>query len=339
MDPSHPVLVGALDTFGVAEVLQFGVGVFATASVQVWDSDNRNGALALCNGRIFAARFGHLSGVEAAVAIMTLTSGRFEVRRDEPKCLEEQQAIGQLTPLLLEAARLADELERHRALVPPRKRSLQSRGIPKTDPYECGVAEVAAALQTPQSLAMLEAVLPFSATKIQLAVALLAQEGFLGRASATLQRPTPTHLMRWLSNAIEGNGGAGRVLIAYPPTLTVASFNAALLRVVVETHAAPLPPLREFPGSGPTFARIRPATGGVLSLTLLAENEKNAVFLEMLAGSCDAVILVGDAPRTWLVRPGIPLVRTMEEADTWLIRALIECFAVPIPSPSETFIK
>lgn len=333
------MLVGTLDTFGVAEVLQFGADVFATASVRLWDGENRSGALALCSGKVFSAHFGHLTGAEAALALMALADGRFEVSLNEPKCSEERTAIGQLTPLLLEAARLADELERHSSALPPRKRILQSRGIPKSDPLECGLVAVATALQTPQSLPTLEATLPMCPTKVRLAVSLLAEDGYLGRESAMLQRPTPTHLMRWLSNAIDGNRGAGRVLVVYPPGFLVASVNAALARVVQEAQAAPLAAFQNLPEAGPTFARVRPATGGVLSLTFLAASEKNAVFLETLARSCDGIVLVGESPKMWPVPRQIPLVRTVETADTWLIRALIECFAVPIPSPSETLLK
>lgn len=291
-DPHPIVLQGVLGAFGSIELLQFVSQTLPVAQVTFVSPSGSEASILLARGGCLDARFGKLRGREAAVAALSHPMSKFFVREaDLPSGIG---APATLTELVLEVARLEDELERRKDDLPEPARKLTLTGqLDASDPLDCGLPFVARALAgQPRSLEALEADLPLAPVRVRLSVALLREQGRLTlRASTIMPRVLPTEPAGPLDRELEKRRGALRVLVACPAGMVDCVEGA--VRHFAEAVTAPAPAVSRVT-SGPTFVRIRPARGGVISFTFLPTTRQNRVFFDSFVRSTDAVILGDD---------------------------------------------
>ncbi len=289
------ILVGRLSPLMLGDMLQFLGQVLPVAVVRVEAGASRSGELWLRGGAIVHARFGHLEGEEAGLAALMLRRGTFavEVSQREPLAA----GVESLTGLLLESVRLEDELERRRDNLLDPFTEVTCR-VPSVheDELQCGAPMVARALTTPRTPASLEATLPLAPSKIQLALAWLRERGVLNLrpslARFMLEEKPPSSSSRsvtWLHSALEEHRGALRVLVGCSSSVPLDKYRRVLRDVASAVHAEEQP--FQPHASGPSFVRLRPRKGGVLSFTFLPLSEANRVFFESFTASTDVVIL------------------------------------------------
>lgn len=322
------LMEGILGPLELVDVLQFVASSSLPVShVMVSSASGMEGSLILARGACLQARFGHLHGREAALAVLTHPMTRFVVRE-----VTEQRLLGtpiSLTEILLELARLEDEMERRKDNVPELMHRLTIVGhADPSDPLECSAPTVARALASPRTRAALEAELPLAPIRVCLALAWLREQGRLSlRASAMMPRVVlPT------ANAIEAalvrQRGALRVLVVCPQA-TIERIDPAV-RHFAALMGAPTPPHARAAG-GPSFVRVRPSSGGVVSFTFLPSSRANRVFFDSFVRSTDALLLgAGEDVFAWqssipatVQHTQLPIATTTDEClHESLVRAL-----------------
>jgi len=289
--PGHaPDLEGTLEAFPLSELLQFLAACRKSGALTLGDGEEQ-GELQLAGGHFVQASIRHLRGVEAAVALLGVRRGRFRFRGGEPG----EAAGADLGPLLMETARLEDEFERHAAYLPPADMPLSLRDplVPLVDELQCGIDEVIAQLRaSPQSkLAQVERQAPLAPIKVRLAVAVLASTGRL-RSKASIQRlwrPQPS-TAEWYVRLLYHSTGCVRLLVGVPSDWPLAAIEQAI-RALAQALGAEPPPLVLMPG-GPSFVRLRPAAGGMISLTLLPLGPRHRYLTQSFVGSVDAAVAI-----------------------------------------------
>ncbi len=171
-------LRGTFEDFRASEVFDYLAQLGKSGRMTMLERGGQPATAMLLDGQIVAAESGHLRDVEAALTFLEWKAGWFELEIGRP-----QAAYGEgwnVRILALEAARLADELGRHQLPSPASRLTLAARG-PLEDPLDCGLAEVAGALEKATGLTVeeLEGRIPLCAVKVRLALVLLREAGRL----------------------------------------------------------------------------------------------------------------------------------------------------------------
>jgi hypothetical protein len=219
---------------------------------------------------------------------------------------------------MMDGVRLADELERRGALVPPSaaRLHLAERGPVPADDFDSGLDLVASALRARSSAtrAELESSLNLCRVKVRLSLALLAEANLLENAD----RPEGSGLTAEppIAAGVRGHGVQDlRVLVAH----TSQAEPAGLLEAVQALGAAlGAPPARaELSRVGPSFVRFRPPEGRIISLTLLPTSRRNRFLFETFVSSVDEVLFCDgkeEEARAWsAIVPPTVRVETVDE--------------------------
>ena len=92
-----------------------------------------------------------------------------------------------------------------------------------------------------------------------------------------------------LSSFLEQRRGIVRTLCALDTEVATGQVEFAIGKLATELHAD-LPRIT-LADKGPTFVRLRPRTGGVLSLTLLPLTRANRVLFQSFVSTTDVVLM------------------------------------------------
>ena len=254
-----------------------------------------DGLVARCGvvpGGITTAEAGHLTGREAVLTFLWWNDGKFEFEAG-PAPPGEVERI-RVPELLMDAVRLADETERHQNAIPPKVRPLEL--VPDVeagpDEFDCGIAVVFDYLRDHPGTTYveLEERLPLAPTKIRLSVALLGLSGKLRDFRLRMHSGVFGRIaVTWWQSLLRRFPGGIRILVASCRAGTSEQIGLAV-RSLEESLQAPDPSMT-FAADGPTFVRMRPRQGGLLSLTFLPPGKKHRIIFETFVGSTDAVIL------------------------------------------------
>ncbi len=311
----QPHLAGQLTTFSPFELLQYLLFSGKAGCLELEHADGRQASCSVAGGSIAAASCGHLDGSEAVLAFVWWRQGRFKFTPGATRAAGA--TYGTIEALMMEAVRLADELEGLASRVPPPgvRLSLTGRASVPRDDLGCGLDLVASALRARPgpTRAELEAGLRLCPVKVRLGLALLAAADAL----QTEGSPEEASLATDPPHSLEGgSGGLGtcdvRVLVAH----TAQAQRSGLLDAVQELGAALGGPRvqTELSPVGPSFVRFRPRGGGILSLTLLPISRRNRFLFETFVSSVDAALFCcgndgGDEASAWktVVPPGVTL--------------------------------
>jgi Domain of unknown function (DUF4388) len=243
---------------------------------------NRGGLVAASNLR--------LSDGEAVIEMLSARNGVFSFT--SAPATEARGALD-LTTLLMETVRLEDEFERNAAYFPDEstRLGLSSRGIRVvTDDLSCGaphVLEVIAnkpKITTPQLLAAI----PLASIKIRLAVAWLSSSGILGEYN-TQAIALQGIMDSWHQKLLFLGGGGSRILLATHPEDGPREVFKMVSSVAADTKA-PMPEMT-LPHDGPGVVRLRPPTGGLLSITILPVHRRHRGTFQTLAASAQLVAM------------------------------------------------
>ena len=254
------------------------------------------GRCVLNRGHLMSASIQRLVDGEAAIEMLAARKGGFAFSTLEPT---EAEGGLDLTSLLYETVRLEDEFERNSAYFPDEttRLGLSSRGVRKvSDDLHCGAPQVLEVIAnkpritTPQLLAAI----PLASLKIRLAVAWLSSSGILGeyhtQAIALLGA-----LDAWYQKLMFLGGGASRILLAASPDDGPEDIFHLIATIATDAQT-PMPQIA-LPHDGPGVVRLRPPSGGLLSLTILPVQKRNRGTFQNIAASAQ-VVAIGSIART-----------------------------------------
>ena len=294
-----PQVAGELRFLPPFELLPILADLGKFGSLRLVRSDGLTAECRVERGAIASAAAGHLAGREAILTFLWWNEGRFEFEAGNAEAAGEAGEVGEgihVPEILMDAVRLADETERRKEAIPPREQRLALAPDAGLDPdeYDCGLPLVFEALrqQAGLSCAELERRLPLAPMKVRLGVALLAAanklRGFRVEYSGIFRRTAVT----WWHNVLLRYPGGIRVLVASCRTVGREQIEDAVALVATSLHASG--PTSTYASDGPSFVRMRPADGGILSLTFLPTGKKHRYLFETFVRSIDAVLLCSD---------------------------------------------
>ncbi|MBK5257061.1 MAG: DUF4388 domain-containing protein [Vicinamibacteria bacterium] len=250
------------------------------------------GKCSLNRGSMLSATMFRLSDHEAVIEMLSTKSGSFSFASTASNDLKGEM---DLTSLLMETVRLEDEFERISSYFPDEttRLGLSSRGLRVVnDDLSCGaphVLEVIAnkpKITTPQLLAAI----PLASLKIRLAVAWLSSSGILGEYNT--QAITLQGIMdSWHQKLLFLGGGGSRILFASSSEHGPEEIFA-IISAIAQDCAAPMPEIT-LPHDGPGVVRLRPPTGGLLSITVLPVHKRHRGTFQSLAASAQLVAMGG----------------------------------------------
>jgi len=312
-------LAGRLEVFSLFEMLQFLESGHKAGTLTVRAADGEIAACSVANGSILSAELGHLRENEAVIAMAGWRSGRFIFTISEQADALPVSVTGQrhsITAILMETARLEDELERNARYFPGADTPLRLEEGAEldSDPYESGAPLVFSAIRSRPDVtsAELERVVPLSPLKVRLAVSALSSLGLLetdsGLQSVVLGAITPEG--EWYMRLLRRFRGGIRVIVATCPNTTPRDIQIAVGRLA-QVLAAP-PPSMPAGGDGPSFVRLRPSAGGIVSLTFLPLRKKHRFLFPTFARSVELTLISEAAPpdevRAWIAAApeGVP---------------------------------
>jgi hypothetical protein len=261
------------------------------------------GKCALNRGSMLSATMFRLEDREAMIEMLSTKTGSFSFSQTPST---EAKGDLDLTSLLMETVRLEDEFERNAAHFPDEttRLGLSSRGIKVvTDDLSCGAPHVLEVIANKPKITIpqLLAAIPLASIKIRLAVAWLSSSGILGEYNTqaiTLQGI----LDSWHQKLLFLGGGGSRILFATSSEHGPDEIFAIISEIAKDTQA-PMPEIA-LPHDGPGVVRLRPPTGGLLSITILPVQKRHRGTFQSLAASAQ-LVAVGGVARS-------------EEGSTWL---------------------
>jgi hypothetical protein len=240
---------------------------------------------------IISAQCGLLQGREAALSFCWWKEGefRFELETDGP--VEAATGAGpiQIQEILLEAVRLADEIEVRSHSTPSRSTSLE---LVKAGAPDGSLRDAIAAGAVVEFLARnpgtdrhgLEASLPFAPVTVGYAVVRLREAGILrSRDERAAEATAPDEVT---------SGSPLRALLAFDADSweEVDRLLTAIHERLGTTSAA-----RMLEPNAPSFHRTRLPSGRTLSITILPVARRNRFLFESMLGSVDfAALLLSD---------------------------------------------
>lgn len=285
-----PQIAGELRFLSPFELLPVLTDLGKSGLLRLRRSDGPEARCRISRGVVTTAETAHLTSREAVLTFLWWTEGRFEFENGEPDA-EDAEKI-RVPELLMNAVRLADETERRKDAIPPRERrlALADDAVLDDDQHDCGLPIVFDALRKKPGLSCseLEAVLPLAPMKVRLSVALLAANrrlrGCRVEASGVFRRTAVT----WWQNVLLRYPGGVRVLVACCRALGREQIEDAV-GIVANSLSAPNP-TATYAANGPSFVRMRPTEGGILSLTFLPTGKKHRYLFETFVRSVDAAL-------------------------------------------------
>ncbi len=289
-------IVGELRFLPPFELLPILTDLRKVGSLRLVRSDGLTAACRVARGAIASAEAGHLTGREAIFTFLWWNQGRFAFEAGNAEAADEEGEAIHVPEIMMDAVRLADEIERRKEAIPPREQRLvlaPDAGLDR-DEFDCGLPLVFEALRQQPGLSCteLERRMPLAPTKVRLAVALLAVtsklRGFRVEYSGVFQRAAVT----WWHRILLRYPGGIRVLVASCRTVGREQIEEAVALVATSLHASR--PTSTYASDGPSFVRMRPADGGILSLTFLPTGRKHRFLFETFVRSIDAVLLCSD---------------------------------------------
>ena len=284
--------IGAFSLYEVFELLSSGrkSGVLKVVTTL------GEGRCALNRGSMISASMFRLNDGEAVIEMLSARSGVFSFTAGP---VSDAKGVLDLTSLLMETARLEDEFERNAAHFPDEttRLGLSSRGIRiVTDDLHCGAPQVLEVIANKPKITtpQLQAAIPLASMKIRLAVAWLSSCGILGEYHT---QAIALHgiLDSWHQKLLFLGGGGSRILLASRPEDGPHEIFKMISAVAADTKA-PLPEIT-LPHDGPGVVRLRPPTGGLLSITVLPVHKRHRGTFQSLAASAQLVAM-GSMART-----------------------------------------
>ncbi|MEO5761555.1 MAG: DUF4388 domain-containing protein [Vicinamibacteria bacterium] len=289
----RPDFSGQIEVFSLFEVFEM-LNAGRKSGVLKIITTLGEGKCVLNRGTLISASIFRLSDGEAVIEMLSNRTGFFAFTAAPPT---EAKAGLELTSLLMETVRLEDEFERNSAHYPEEgtRLGLSARGIRVvTDDLSCGAPQVLEVIAnkpritTPQ----LMAAIPLASLKIRLAVAWLSSSGILGEyhtQAMFLQGILDT----WHQKLLFLGGGGSRILFAASAEDGPQEIFDMISAIAVATKA-PMPELT-LPHDGPGVVRLRPPTGGLISITILPIHKRHRSTFQSLAASAQLVAMGGSA--------------------------------------------
>ena len=295
-------LSGRIEVFSLYEVFEMLSSGRKSGQLTVATTFGE-GRCVLNRGALLSASVFRLSDVEAVIELLSTRTGVFSFVASPPS-----DATGglDLTSLLMETVRLEDEFERNSAYYPDEatRLGLSSRGIRiVTDDLSCGAPHVLEVIanKPKMTIPQLLAAIPLASLKIRLAVAWLSSAGILGEYN-TQAIALQGILDSWHQKLLFLGGGGSRILLATRPEDGPDEIFR-MISTVAEDTKAQMPEL-SLPHDGPGVVRLRPPTGGLLSITILPVHKRHRGTFQSLAASAQLVALGGvartDEGAAWL---------------------------------------
>ncbi len=326
-DRPLPQLSGRLESFASFEILQVVADLRKRGELRMQNEDGRNARCVVASGLVFEPSCGHLEGVEALVAMSWWNRGTFELFSIEPDL-----ALGRplrLPEVLMDAVRIADEIERRREHLPDRRERLAlvpGAAVPE-DGLGCELPVLFSYLERNPltSLMELEGSLSLAPTKIRLGVALLHEMGLVAPGARLVDAafdlagtegslefeeievnlqailedgPKPPTVATqaagspWWRRVLGQFPGGIRALVICPPDGLSDDAFQALSRLAESLGVQN--PSSSYAADGPSFVRIRPSGGGILSFTFLPLARKHHYLFRAFVKSVEAVFLWSD---------------------------------------------
>jgi Domain of unknown function (DUF4388) len=286
-------LSGRVEVFSLYEVFEMLSSGRKSGQLKI-TTPYAEGRCAINRGGLVSASILRLSDGEAVIEMLSTRNGVFSFTAAPPT---DAKGALDLTTLLMETVRLEDEFERNASYFPDEatRLGLSSRGIRVvTDDLNCGaphVLEVIAnkpKITTPQ----LMAAIPLASIKIRLAVAWLSSAGILGEYN-TQAIALQGIMDSWHQKLLFLGGGGSRILLVTHPEDGPHEIFKMVSTVAADTKA-PMPELT-LPHDGPGVVRLRPPTGGLLSITILPVHKRHRGTFQTLAASAQLVAMGGVA--------------------------------------------
>jgi hypothetical protein len=332
---SRADLSGNVEAFGLFPVLQFLESARASGMLSVQGKDG-SGTLIMVDGKIAGGEFGKLRRHEANIALLCVKRGRFlfESRGMALATIDSDS----VTMLLLEVARLEDELELRAQSLPERdvRVSLLEPTKDYADPLETGVAQVVELLraQGKVSLGELEEQVELAPIKVQLALASLAATQAIRERPSHLSLPSIAALGNappWYITFLTQYASGARLVLAYSAFGSMEALEATLSNLA-QAIDAPMPKLPAL-GADVTMLRLRSRFSGLLSVTLLPLRRQHRAHYVEAVPSADIVLLSADAfgeeLRSWETfarktsKAKVQMIPASEDRPDWLVRALV----------------
>lgn len=286
-------LSGRIEVFSLYEVFEMLSSARKSGQLKVV-TPFAEGKCLVNRGSLISASIMRLSDGEAVIEMLSTHTGTFFFTSSPAT---DVKGGLDLTSLLMETVRLEDEFERNAAYFPEEttRLGLSSRGIRViTDDLSCGaphVLEVIAnkpKITTPQ----LMAAIPLASIKIRLAVAWLSSSGILGEYN-TQAIALQGIMDSWHQKLLFLGGGGSRILLVTHPEDGPHEIFKMISTVAADTRA-PMPEMT-LPHDGPGVVRLRPPTGGLLSITILPVHKRHRGTFQTLAASAQLVAMGGVA--------------------------------------------
>lgn len=286
-------LSGKIEVFSLYEVFEMLSSGRKSGTLKVV-TPYGEGRASINRGSMLSASMFRLSDREAVIEMLSAKHGSFSFTA-EPAT--DAKGELDLTTLLMETVRLEDEFERNAAYFPEEttRLGLNTRGVRVvTDDLACGAPQVLEVIANKPKITtpQLQAAIPLASLKIRLAVAWLSSSGILGEYNTqaiTLQGV----LESWHQKLLFLGGGGSRILFATSSEHGPEEILAIVSAIANDTEA----PIPEFtlPHDGPGVIRLRPPSGGLISITTLPVHKRHRGTFQSLAASAQLVAMGGVA--------------------------------------------
>lgn len=286
-------LAGSLDAISLPELVQFLNATRRTGMLELHSADGRDARCALIDGDLVGAQLGQLRDREALIALMHWRAGRFTLSAYDPPSIGVGQRVS-VPALVMEVARLEDELERHSADAPAphAKLTLRDSHTPPEDPLECGARQVFEAIAAHPQIRLneLEHQVPLAPIKIRLAVAWMISMGMLGsRVSQTLPAlRLDSTTSQWYLQLLLAQPSGVRALAICAPDTTSDDITQWVTGLAEDLQASLSVSVAV---DGPSIVRIRPKAGGLISITFLLFKKKHRFLFQTFARTTQLLLV------------------------------------------------
>lgn len=288
--------LGRLEAFSPFELLQFLYVSRKVGRATLSDLSGNTASCTMVHGGIMDPVCANLQDGEAALAMMGWKSGwlTFESLTSAPSC----PAPINIPVLLMEAARLEDELCRYAPDLPACDTPLMLQSGAAEDPLGCGVSTVTAVLEEHPGLTLndLETLVALAPVKAKLAVAWLNSQGYLlqpRESAANEKRQRKVLDDNWYLELLRKKNRGLRALMACSPNNATIPEAVASLAHELGTESTGFVMIPD----GPSFVRLRPPIGGMVSITFLPLRKRHRYLFQTFASSADIVLISEDAPK------------------------------------------
>jgi hypothetical protein len=297
-------LTGDIARMGLASVLQFLEFGRHTGTLLCIDAAARPSECVLSEGRVARARFAHLVDSEAVIAMLGWQAGRFAFGMAEVDVAGGR--FFSTSPLIMESVRLEDEFERISADYPGDDfvmRLVDPYEFP-LDPLGCGADVVMAMLAARNSATvrdLMESV-GLAPIKLKLTAAWLCHTERIKAVGASRQNLPAMSVARliWFQQLLIRFSGGVRVVLALDGSVRTHEVIGGIKSLAKELDGGPA--WMSFAPDGTSMARVRPSSGGLLSIACVPLGEEHETSFERFAATSDLVLLCEGVPEEKLAR-------------------------------------